>query len=249
MKHVRFFHKGRTVCGFIDGGEVVTYDEDRIPLGDVNNWLCPIEPHNMFVAALNYEGIFDDQQLEKPITDPVIFQKFNTTLIGHRGNVIFPNCAEDLACENSLLVVIGKGGRKINRKNTFQHIAGYMIGNDVTIPSRITEQHSRPPLKAKQFDTFGPAGPCLVDRDDIINVQSLEIKTYINGDLKQISSTAKMTYDIGDLIEYISSYMTLCRGDVIWTGTPRGVVKVQPGDVMRLEIEGLGVLENTVVKE
>lgn len=249
MKRIRCFYEGRTVCGVLDGTYVLTSSGERIPETEIKDWLVPLKPNNMLVAALNYQGVFEEQQLEKPLTDPVIFQKFNTTLTGHRGEVIFPEGAEDLVCENELLVVIGKSGRKISRENAFNYVAGYTIGNDLTIASRMPKQHGRPPLKAKQYDTFGPVGPWLVDKEDVADAQALELRTYVNGELKQKGNTSEMLFDISYLIAYISQYMTLSPGDIIWTGTPCGVVRVKPGDVMRLEIEGLGALENVIVKE
>jgi 5-oxopent-3-ene-1,2,5-tricarboxylate decarboxylase / 2-hydroxyhepta-2,4-diene-1,7-dioate isomerase len=105
----------------------------------------------------------------------------------------------------------------------------------------------RPPVRAKGHDTFGPLGPFFVDKEDIDNVNNLELRTYVNGELRQKGNTKDLIYSIPELIEFISSFMTLEPNDIILTGTPKGLSHIYPGDVVRLEIDGLGVLENQVL--
>lgn len=125
---------------------------------------------------------------------------------------------------------------------------GYTIGNDVTVRDFVTNFY-RPPVKAKGFDTFGPLGPYIVTADELADVSHLAVRTFVNGELRQEGNTRDFIYAIPDLIEYITAFMTLEPWDMIWTGTPKGISPIKPGDHLRLEIEGIGALENDVVEE
>jgi 5-oxopent-3-ene-1,2,5-tricarboxylate decarboxylase/2-hydroxyhepta-2,4-diene-1,7-dioate isomerase len=127
-------------------------------------------------------------------------------------------------------------------------IAGYTIANDVTVRDYVGDFY-RPPVRAKGYDTFGPVGPALVTPDEVPHPERLGLRALVNGEVRQIGSTADMVRSVPELIEYISAFMTLEPGDMIWTGTPRGISHVHPGDRMRLEIDGLGALENPVVAD
>ena len=247
MRRVRFFYQGRVHLAGLEDEYAVTTGGLRIPAGEIETWLPPIQPNHMYVAALNYKGIFEDLELEKPITEPVFFQKFNTTAVGHSAAVFCPPSASDgLQCEAELLAVIGRPCRHVPPEQALEYVSGYLIGNDVAIPHLITRQHARPPFRAKQHDTFGPMGPWFVDRQELPDPHNLTIKTYINNQLLQSSNTCEMVYSIPELIASLSTYLTLCPGDIIWSGTPRGCVLAKPGDIMAVEIQGLGRLENKV---
>jgi 5-oxopent-3-ene-1,2,5-tricarboxylate decarboxylase/2-hydroxyhepta-2,4-diene-1,7-dioate isomerase len=150
--------------------------------------------------------------------------------------------------ENELVVVINQRCRRVTAEKAYDVVQGYTIGNDVTIRDFV-QNFYRPPVKAKGWDTFGPLGPWLVTADEIADPGNLSVKTWVNGELRQEGNTRDFIYTIPQLIEYISEFMTLEPGDMIWTGTPKGISHIHPGDVMRLEIEGIGVLENAVVGE
>ncbi len=124
---------------------------------------------------------------------------------------------------------------------------GYTIANDVTVRDFVANLY-RPPVKAKGWDTFGPLGPCLVE-DEIDDPGALELRTYVNGELRQEGNTKQLMWTIPEIIEYITEFMTLERDDIILTGTPKGLSHVYPGDTMRLEIDGLGALENQIVAQ
>lgn len=245
MKHARFFYKGRVVNAVLDGETLVDPSGKRYYPEEIEVWLPPVIPNNMVAAAINYSDHAAELGFEKP-EEPVLFHKVNTTLLGHKGLVHYPEGAEYMHYENEVLVVIGKTGKNIPEKSAMDYVAGYTIGNDLTVRDFLRPYY-RPPLKVKNFDTFGPMGPFFVDRDDIEDIENLSIKTYVNGELRQQGNTKGLVFSIPELIAFISSFMTINPGDVIWTGTPEGISPVKPGDVMRLEIEGLGALENKVV--
>jgi 5-oxopent-3-ene-1,2,5-tricarboxylate decarboxylase/2-hydroxyhepta-2,4-diene-1,7-dioate isomerase len=162
--------------------------------------------------------------------------------------VIYPDGVTYLHYENELVVVIGTRCRRVKAERAAEVILGYTIGNDVTARDFVTNYY-RPPVKAKGFDTFGPLGPWLVTPDELPDVSALWLRTTVNGSLRQEGNTRDLTYSVPQLIEYISDFMTLEPGDMIWTGSPQGISHVYPGDVMQCEIEGIGILENEVVAE
>src|SRR5947199_57994 len=156
--------------------------------------------------------------------------------------------------EGELCVVIGKHARHVAAADADTCVAGYMVGNDVSV--RDWQFHSPTWVMGKSFDTHGPTGPWLVTRDEVPDPASLRLQTWVNGVLKQDASTGAMIFGVGPLVEYVSQAFTLEPGDVIFTGTPAGVGStrsprewLKAGDVVRVEITGLGVLENRVVDE
>jgi 5-oxopent-3-ene-1,2,5-tricarboxylate decarboxylase/2-hydroxyhepta-2,4-diene-1,7-dioate isomerase len=155
---------------------------------------------------------------------------------------------EYLHYEVELAVVIGQRCRRVPAGRAEAVIAGYTIANDVTVRDYVGDFY-RPPVRAKGYDTFGPVGPALVTPDEVPHPERLGLRALVNGEVRQIGSTADMVRSVPELIEYISAFMTLEPGDMIWTGTPRGISHVHPGDRMRLEIDGLGALENPVVAD
>jgi 5-oxopent-3-ene-1,2,5-tricarboxylate decarboxylase/2-hydroxyhepta-2,4-diene-1,7-dioate isomerase len=200
----------------------------------------------MIGLALNYQDHAAELNLQLP-PHPILFNKNPNTLIGHKGKVIAPRNIQYMHYENELVVVIGMKCRKVKAEHAERVILGYTIGNDVTIRDFV-DNFYRPPVKAKGFDTFGPLGPYLVTIDEVPDSGNLNVKTYVNNELRQQGNTKNFIYSVPQLIEYITEFMTLEPGDMIWTGTPKGISHVHPGDVMRLEIEGIGSLETEVVE-
>lgn len=245
MKHARFLHEGRIVSGIVQGDLIVDEAGKEHLVREIEVWMPPIVPNNMIGLALNYADHAEELGLEKP-KEPVLFIKSNSTLVGHKAPVYYPDGATYMHYENELAVVIGKPGRNIKHAHAFDYVSGYTIINDVTVRDFVNNFY-RPPVRAKGHDTFGPMGPYLVDRDDVSNVNNLELRTYVNGTLRQKGNTRDLLYTIPDLIEFISSFMSLQPGDMILTGTPKGISHVNPGDTMRLEIDGLGALENPIL--
>ncbi|MBE3589322.1 MAG: fumarylacetoacetate hydrolase family protein [Firmicutes bacterium] len=248
MKRARFLSDGRLHHGEWREDEGVLLDEAGRPHApEAVVWLPPVEPRQVIGLALNYSEHAKELGLEAP-PEPVLFFKPVTSLVGHRAPVVYPRGVEHMHYEVELAVVIGRAGRRVPAARAMDHVAGYTIANDVTVRDFIRNMY-RPPVRAKGWDTFGPLGPWLVDRDDVADVHDLELRAYVNGELRQRGRTSQLIHDVPAIIEFVSSFMTLHPGDVLLTGTPEGISRVRPGDVMRLEIDGLGALENPVVEE
>jgi 5-oxopent-3-ene-1,2,5-tricarboxylate decarboxylase/2-hydroxyhepta-2,4-diene-1,7-dioate isomerase len=177
----------------------------------------------------------------------VLFIKPHNALVGHRAPIVAPPGIEYMHYEAELGVVIGRPGRRIHPSEALSHVGGYTIVNDVTVRDFVTNMY-RPPVKAKGFDTFGPIGPWLVE-DEIADPHHLALRTYVDGALRQEGNTSDLIFDIPAIIAYISAFMTLRPGDVILTGTPKGISHIYPGDTVRIEIDGIGALENPVVAD
>jgi 5-oxopent-3-ene-1,2,5-tricarboxylate decarboxylase / 2-hydroxyhepta-2,4-diene-1,7-dioate isomerase len=245
MKHARVIYEGREQKGTVTD-DVITFSSGKTAnIKDIETWLLPFQPNKMIGLALNYADHADELGLEKP-AEPVLFIKPNSSLVGHKGQVFYPAGATYMHYENELAVVIGKEGRNIKAENAIEFVSGYTIANDVTVRDFVNNWY-RPPVRAKGHDTFGPMGPFYVDAADIPDVTNLELRTYVNGELRQQGNTKDLMYSIPEIIEFVSSFMTLEPNDVIWTGTPKGISHIHPGDVVRLEIDYLGALENTIV--
>lgn len=247
MKLARFAVDGQVLQGRLENEQLVVpyggaYDPDEVV------WLPPVAHVSKAIGiALNYSDHATELKLDLPPT-PVIFNKNPNTFIGHRGKVVAPPNIDYMHYENELVAVIGQRCRRVKAEQAERVIQGYTIGNDVTIRDFVTNFY-RPPVKAKGFDTFGPLGPYLVTADEVPDPANLNLRTYVNGELRQEGNTGNLIHTVPALIEYISEFMTLEPGDLIWTGTPKGISHIYPGDVMRLEIDGLGALENEVVAE
>lgn len=179
---------------------------------------------------------------------PIIFSKVPESVIGPNDNIVCPTASEALDYEAELTVVIGRGGKGISKADAMKHVWGYTIINDMT--ARDWQGRHSQWLLGKSFDTFCPMGPWLVSADEM-DGQNTDVKCWVNGELRQNANTKDFIFDIPTLIECISAGITLYPGDLIATGTPAGVgIGYKPpkylksGDVVRIEIDGIGVLEN-----
>jgi 5-oxopent-3-ene-1,2,5-tricarboxylate decarboxylase/2-hydroxyhepta-2,4-diene-1,7-dioate isomerase len=207
----------------------------------------------LFGVALNYQGLlrsrleeFQQPPYQKPPVKPVLFIKTANTRNGHDQPVVFPAGVERLQPGPALGVVIGKDASRVSEAEAMNHVAGYLIVNEFSLPE---DSYYRPAVKAKCRDGFCPIGPELVPASQIANPNALGIRLLVNGELRQQNSTANWVRNIPQLIAELSEFMTLHQGDVLITGTPEGRVDVQPGDTVAVEIDGLGRLVNTVVAE
>jgi 5-oxopent-3-ene-1,2,5-tricarboxylate decarboxylase/2-hydroxyhepta-2,4-diene-1,7-dioate isomerase len=245
MRTARFIADGRLHTGQVVEGRLVD-ESGRAHRLDAVVWLPPVEPTKVIGLVLNYADHARELGLEAP-KDPVLFFKPLTSLIGHRAPIVYPAGVERLHYEVELAVVIGRRCRKVRAADAFSVIRGYTVANDVTARDFITN-YFRPPVKAKGFDTFGPLGPWLVEGEDL-DPDNLELRAYVNGELRQQGHTSHLIHNVAAIIEYVSSFMTLEPDDVIMTGTPEGISFVRPGDVLRVEVEGVGALENPIVAE
>lgn len=247
MKLVRFLVEGRYAEGQLaEPGILLDTQADRYSESEVV-FLPPVDrPGKILGLALNYADHASELGLAVP-EDPAIFFKPATALIGHRGSIVFPTRAEFMHYENELAAVIGRRCRRVRRDDALSVIRGYTIANDVTVRDFVTNTF-RPPVKGKGWDTFLPLGPYLVE-DEIEDPQRLELRTYVNGELRQTGNTANQLISLAEFVEYVSEFMTLEPGDILLTGTPQGLSRIFPGDSVRLEIDGLGALDSLVVEE
>jgi 2-keto-4-pentenoate hydratase/2-oxohepta-3-ene-1,7-dioic acid hydratase in catechol pathway len=228
-------------------------DGPALPLADVR-LLAPIpRPPKFLAAGLNYEDHLEETGLPRPAS-PVFFNKQATCVVGPFDDVHRPKVSEQLDYEGELGVVIGRQCRLVPVDSALDVVAGYLVVNDVTV--RDWQLSSPTMTLGKSFDTHGPTGPWLTTVDEVADPNDLWIRTWLNGELVQDGSTKSMIYDIATQISTLSTAFTLEPGDIIATGTPAGVgiVRQPPlwmkaGDVARVEIEGLGALENRIVDE
>jgi 2-keto-4-pentenoate hydratase/2-oxohepta-3-ene-1,7-dioic acid hydratase in catechol pathway len=201
------------------------------------------EPTKIVAIGLNY---FDHaRELNMPIPEsPLLFLKPPSTVIGDGEAILYPALTKELHYEGELAIIVGRKARHVTREEARHYIAGYSCANDVT--ARDLQRSDGQWTRSKSFDTFCPLGPRIATD---IDPSALSIATRVNGAVKQQSNTRNMIFDAFTLLSCVSSVMTLLPGDVIITGTPPGVGPLEAGDVVEVEIEGIGVLRNTVRKE
>ena len=232
--------------GLDGGGEVIdpATAEVRAPIGRPGKIIC---------VGLNYHDHCREQGIEPPAY-PMLFAKF-ANAVSHPGAAVTrPRATEQLDLECELAVVIGCRASRIGRDEVDGAIFGYTILNDVTM--RDLQREDRQWLRAKGSDGSAPIGPVVVTREELGDVSDLRLRSSVSGETWQDSSTAEMIFDVATIVAFVSRTITLEPGDLIATGTPAGVGHYQDppryladGDVMRCEIAGIGVLENTVVDE
>jgi 5-oxopent-3-ene-1,2,5-tricarboxylate decarboxylase/2-hydroxyhepta-2,4-diene-1,7-dioate isomerase len=245
MKHARISLDGAIHAATeADPGRIRLADGRELP-EDAVAWLPPIEPRTTFTLAINYADHAKELAFKAP-EEPLGFLKAANTFIGHRAQTLRPADVAFMHYECELAVVIGKTASKVGRGQAYDYVAGYTVANDYALRDYL-ENWYRPNLRVKSRDTCTPLGPWLVDRDDVPDPMNLDLRTTVNGVETQRGNTRDMVFDVPALIEYFSSFMTLSPGDLILTGTPDGIVNVQPGDEVVTEIEGIGRLVNTLV--
>ena len=245
MKLARFLAKGRVHQGVYREGLLLDEAGEAHRPEDVT-WLLPFTPGKILGVALNYADQAEELGLSRP-EEPALFWKPNTSLLPHKGVVLYPKGARFVHYEVELAVVVGRPMKKVKAKDALDYVLGYTIANDLVARDYVTNTF-RPPIRAKGRDTFLPLGPFLVV-EEVEDPQDLWLRAYVNGELRQEGHTSRMLYSVAELLEFISEFMTLEPYDVLLTGTPKGISQVRPGDVMRLEIEGLGALENPIEEE
>jgi 2-keto-4-pentenoate hydratase/2-oxohepta-3-ene-1,7-dioic acid hydratase in catechol pathway len=225
----------------------------RLALEAVRLHAPVLRPPKFLAIGLNYADHVAEAGLPKPEL-PTVFNKQSTCVVGPRDAVHMPRVSSALDYEGELGFVIGRRCRHVPRARAHEVIAGYLVVNDVTV----RDWQLRIPTwtMGKSFDTHGPLGPWLTTSDEAGDPHGLRLRTWVNGELRQDSSTKQLIFDCFALVEHLSTAFTLEPGDVIATGTPGGVgIALKPpqllrvGDVVRIEIDGLGALENAVVPE
>jgi len=228
----------------------VTYEPARTRL------LPPVpDPRKIICIGLNYRDHAAESGVPVP-PEPVLFSKYPTTLIGHLDRIVLPRVSHQVDYEAELVVVIGQGGKHISQEKAREHIGGYTIGHDVSARDWQLNKPAKQWMAGKTFDTFAPTGPELVTPDEVPDPHNLGIRLRLNGQTMQDSSTSQLIFGVEELIAYLSQIVTLEPGDLIFTGTPPGVgmarkppVWLKPGDVVEVEIDGLGILRNSVIAE
>lgn len=246
----------------VGGSTVIKRLNDLVKRSDVvsypvkgASYLAPIpDPQKIICIGLNYRDHAAEQNIPVP-REPVIFSKFVTALTGHGQPIELPSVSKKVDYEAELVAVIGKAGRYISEADAPAHIAGYMVGHDVSARDWQKEKDGKQWLCGKSFDTFAPVGPEFVSADEVKDAHNLPIRMRLNNQVMQESNTNQLIFSVPKLIAYISQVFTLKPGDFIFTGTPAGVgdarqppVYLKPGDVTEVEIEGLGVLRNPIVQ-
>jgi 2-keto-4-pentenoate hydratase/2-oxohepta-3-ene-1,7-dioic acid hydratase in catechol pathway len=251
MKIVRFYHSGRGEYGILYEDAVMSIEDS--PFGDIVETnqhyrlndlklLPPCQPSKIVALGVNYRSHSDEMANSIP-TEPLIFIKPSTSVIGTEDKIIYPKSSSRVDYEGELGVVIKKVARNVPKEAAREYILGYTCVNDVT--ARDLQAKDKQWTRAKGFDTFCPLGPCI---ETELDPYDLALETSLNGEIKQQSRTSQLIYPVFELVSFISHIMTLLPGDVISTGTPGGIGPMQPGDTVEVKIEGIGTLRNYVVK-
>jgi 2-keto-4-pentenoate hydratase/2-oxohepta-3-ene-1,7-dioic acid hydratase in catechol pathway len=227
--------------------------DGRLPLTDVRLEAPILAPPKFIGIGLNYRDHAAESGMDPP-EHPMMFNKQSTCVVGPDAPIHLPRASSVLDYEGEFGVVIGRRCRHVPKARAPEVIAGYTIVNDVSV--RDWQLRVRTMTIGKSFDTHGPMGPWIVTPDEIGDPHALRIRTWINGEKRQDSNTKELIFDSFDLVEHLSTAFTLEPGDVIATGTPAGVgIAFKPpkllkaGDVVRIEIEGIGTLQNEVIDE
>jgi 2-keto-4-pentenoate hydratase/2-oxohepta-3-ene-1,7-dioic acid hydratase in catechol pathway len=241
---------------FEDAKAAVEGEEPDHALADVT-FLPPVTtPGKIFCIGVNYanrnEEYKDNSDAPKY---PSVFIRFMDSIVGHEEDVIRPTVSEQLDYEGEIVLVIGKTGRHIPRETALDHVCGYTLCNEGTIRDWL--RHAKFNVtQGKNFDKTGSMGPWLVTADDVDVSKPLHLQTRVNGEVRQDDTTANMIFPFDFLVSYLSTFATLRPGDVIISGTPTGAGArfdppkwLKPGDVVEVEVPGIGLLRNTVADE
>jgi 5-oxopent-3-ene-1,2,5-tricarboxylate decarboxylase / 2-hydroxyhepta-2,4-diene-1,7-dioate isomerase len=244
METRRILLEGAVTPVVRDGEELVAGDGRRVAIQDAIH-LPPVVPSKILCVHLNHRSRVEEFQTSLPPA-PTFFHKPVSSLNAHEGHVVRPERCEWLNYEGEIAIVIGRTTRNVSRSEAWDHIAGYTIANDYGLHDfRDTDAGSM--LRVKGSDTLCPLGPGLVAADAWDPREGQRIRTLVNGAVRQDGSTAEMQWDMAYLVADLARTITLEPGDVILSGTPANSRPVQPGDVVEVEVEGLGTLRNTIV--
>ena len=241
----------RCIEGDIFSDHAVT--EEVIP---VKRLLAPLEPRQIYAVGLNYRRHAEETGAVLP-ERPEVFMKAVTSVVGSGENIVLPAAGPDeVDYEGELAIIIGRAARNVTPEEAENYIFGYCCANDVSARDWQWRKQQGQWIRAKSFDTFCPLGPAITTVDEIPDANGLRIETRLNGKTMQNSTTADMLFTVFDIVSDLSRSVTLTPGTVILTGTPEGVgfsrkppVFLAPGDEISVQIQGLGILTNTVVSE
>ncbi|GAB6152201.1 fumarylacetoacetate hydrolase family protein [Desulfosporosinus burensis] len=250
-RFVRFAVAGEVNLGILEDSSVRVIEgdffsdwrpTDKIYSLNLVKLLPPVTPSKIVCIGLNYHANVKALKASVP-EEPVIFLKPPSAIVGPGENIIHPSDVLELAYEVELAVVMKDTVKNVSRDEALNHVLGYTCANDLTAKDKMT---GGPWTKAKSYDTFLPLGPYIATG---LDPDSLTLEMFLNGEKTQSSNTSDMVFKVADLIAYASQIMTLSPGDVLSTGTPPGAGILKPGDRVEARIEGIGSLQNLVVKE
>ncbi len=244
MRRIRYSLNRAIAPTTPDTPEVRYGDLDSIELSTVR-LLPPCAPTKIVCVGRNYPEHAKELGNEVP-AEPLIFLKPPSSLIASGDAIVYPSNSQRVDHEGELGVIIGRRARNVPRENAMEYVLGYTCVNDVT--ARDLQKKDGQWTRGKGFDTFCAVGPCMVAKEDL-QLADLRVVTRVDGDVKQDGSVADMMFPVDAIISYVSAFMTLEPGDLIATGTPPGVGPIQPGSTVHVEIAGIGVLGNPVVRD
>lgn len=226
-----------------DTSGVLYGDAGSVDLANVR-LLPPCAPTKIVCVGRNYPEHARELGNEVP-AEPLIFMKPPSSLIASGDDIVYPAASQRVDYEGELGVIIGRRCRNVSRGDAMEHVLGYTCVNDVT--ARDLQKKDGQWTRGKGFDTFCAVGPVMVSKEEL-SLENLRLKTTVDGAVKQDGAVRDMLFPVDVIISYVSGFMTLEPGDLIATGTPPGVGPMQPGSTVLVEIEGIGVLRNTVVR-
>lgn len=249
VKYVRYASGGTTAFGILEGETVRELRGDlfasptptgkRLRLADVK-LLAPVVPSKVIAVGLNYKTHLG----ERPAAAyPGLFAKLPTSIIANGDSIVLPPDAKNTHYEGELVIVIGKKASRVTKESARQYVFGVTAGNDVS--ERDWQKSDLQWFRAKASDTFGPLGPSIVTG---LNYDDLLLQTRLNGEVVQSQRTKDLIFNVSEIVSYVSQYVTLLPGDVIYSGTPGTTKAFRAGDVIEVEVEGVGVLRNPVAQ-
>jgi 2-keto-4-pentenoate hydratase/2-oxohepta-3-ene-1,7-dioic acid hydratase in catechol pathway len=249
VTYVRYSHDGATSLGMLEGETIRELRGDLFsaprPTGRTHrlrdvSLLVPVEPSKVIAVGLNYQSHLG----ERPAASyPGLFIKYPTSLVPTGADIVLPADSRNAHYEGEMVVVIGKRAKNVSREEAKSYVFGVTVGNDVS--ERDWQRSDLQWFRAKASDSFGPLGPAVVAG---LNYDDLLLQTRLNGAVVQSQRTKDLIFSVADIVSYVSRYVTLLPGDVIYTGTPGTTRQINAGDVVEVELEGVGVLRNRVIK-
>ena len=243
MKRIRFSRNRQTLPTTQDGPEVEYAFVDEVKMEEVR-LLPPCAPTKIVCVGRNYAEHAKELGNQVP-SEPLIFLKPPSSLIASGDAIVYPPISQRVDFEGELGIVIGRQARRVKAGDAGDYILGYTCVNDVT--ARDLQRKDGQWTRGKGCDTFCAVGPCLAPAADV-EFDALRVRTVVDGAVKQDGPVSDMIFSPGAIIAFVTAFMTLEPGDLIATGTPPGVGPLEPGSVVRVEIDGIGVLENPVVR-
>jgi len=248
-RYVRFERGGQAIYGLLEDQQIRPVRGDlfgehqvtaeRVPLDQVE-LLAPVNPSKVIAVGLNYQSHLGERD---PAAYPGLFAKYPTCIVGPGEPVVRPPDSRNLHYEGEMVLVMGREAKNVAVEEAADYVFGITVGNDIS--ERDWQAADLQWLRAKASDTFGPVGPMVVTG---LDYNDLQIRTRVNGEVRQEARTSQLIFNVAEIVSYVSRYVTLHPGDIIFTGTPGSTRAMEPGDVVEVELEGVGVLRNPIVQ-